>query len=241
MWDNLRNVRRCLQNVGFARTAQRALQNSFPSWLIDINSLIATQGDFEDQNLGPSAEEWPYRWADRDDLELLTQGGLSTDEVRAFLDRGAHGAMCAKNGKLIACTWYVPTPYISFGWISVILDQVLYVAAAYVAPEFRGRRIQSQTRNFAYPALADLGYIGVFSFTEHLNRSMIRARGNSIVRHIGRLSYARLLGLVIYNLDGKWGAGFWNRNQPFVLSIDDSGRENYRLTRQDTRSALDDR
>jgi GNAT superfamily N-acetyltransferase len=230
MWDNLRNVRRSLQNVGFARTVQRAFQNALPSWFMDFNSLIATQSDFRDQNMDPSAEEWPYRWADKNDLELLTQGGLPADEVHAFFDQGAYGAMCAKDGKLIACTWYFPNPYITYDWICVVLDQVLYVAAAYVAPEYRGRRIQSQTRNFAYPALSDLGYTGVFSFTEHLNRSSIRARGNSVLHHIGRMSYARILGFVVYSLDGKWGAGLWNHKRPLELSVDYTDRENIRLT-----------
>ena len=105
-----------------------------------------------------------------------------------------------------------------------------------MAPEFRGRRIHSQTRYFAYSALSGLGYTSIVALIEHLNRSALRAGQGGIRRYVGRLSYVRLLGLVVYRLDDKWGAGFWNRAHPFELSFDMFDRENFHLEHKHARS-----
>lgn len=239
MWDIFRKTWLSLRHAGSARTAQRALQRAVPAWLFDFNSLIAIKIDFEDLHLIPAIEEWPYRWANKGDLELLTQGGFSVDELRAFWDLDGRAALCTKDGKLVGYTWYLTKSPTVFGWIRVALNGEVYGAAGYVAPEFRGRRIQSQARKFAYTALADLGYTRAVSFIEHFNRSSMRAGSNSIRRYIGRLSYVRLLGLVIYRIDARWGAGLWNSKRPFDLSFDDFDRENFRLKHKHARTGLD--
>jgi hypothetical protein len=239
MWDTLRKARLSLRNSGLARTAQRALQRAVPDWLFDINSLIAIEIDFAEWRQPPTAAEWPHRWADESDLEVLTRGGLSETEVRAFFAQGARAALCAKDGKLVGYTWYPTSDWTAFGWIRIVLEGEVYAAAAYIAPEFRGRSLHNETRRFAYPALAALGYTRLVSFAEHLNRSTMRAGRTSNRRYIGRLSYVRLLGLVIFRLDGKWGAGFWNRRRPMELSFDVFDRESFRLSHKDARSGLD--
>jgi len=239
MWGNLRKVRLSLQHSGLARTAQRALQRLLPPWLFDANSLIAHEVKFSECRLPPANEEWLHRWANKDDLELLTQSGLSAKEVHALLDQGGYAAMCAKDGKLVASTWYLPNPYVTYNWVRVVPDQALYVAAAYVAPEFRGRRLHLETRKFAYAALADLGYNGIISFVEHLNKSSLRTGGVTPRRYLGRLSYLRLLGTVVYRFDGKWGVGFWNRSQPLNVRFQDLDWNNFQIKHKDAISGLD--
>jgi hypothetical protein len=239
MWNIFQKTRLSLQHAGVARTAQLALQRLVPDWLFDINSLIAIEVDFADCRVSAVADEWPHRWADEDDLELLTQAGYSAAEVRAFFAEGARAAVCEHDGKLIACAWPVLNDHTVFGWMRVIVGRKVHGRAGYVAPEFRGREIHFETRNFMYSALADLGYTGIVSFIEHLNRSALHAGGNTPRRYVGRLFYVRLLGLVVYRLDDKWGAGSWNRTRPFELSFDVFDRENFRVENRHARSSLD--
>jgi len=72
---------------------QRAVQQTVPSWLFDCNYLIVFMWDLADWRLPAVADDWPYRWAEEKDLEVLTQGGLSTEEIRAFQDQDALAAM----------------------------------------------------------------------------------------------------------------------------------------------------
>ena len=239
MWNTLRKTRLSLQNAGLLRTAQRVVQRSVPAWLFDFNSLIAMENDLTGGGFSPESGEWPHRWAEENDLELLTRGGLSADEVRSFWDQDGRAALCTKNGRLITYTWYLPGGCKVFGWLRIVGDRQMYSTATYVAPEFRGRRIHSQTRYFAYSALADLGYTSIVAFIEFLNRSALRAGQGGIRRYIGQLTYWRLLGLVIYRLNSKWSVGFWNMRRPLDLSFDDFDRENFRLIHKDARSGLD--
>ncbi len=239
MGNTLHKARLSLRNAGLVRTVQRALQRAIPLWLFDTNSLIAVEIDFTDWRAPAVAAEWPHRWADERDLALLTQGGMSEDEVRTLMAQGGRAALCAREGKLVGYVWCLTDHYIAFDWIRVVLDGDVYGAAAYVAPELRGRNLHNETRRFAYPALRDLGYTRAISFVEHLNRSSMRAGKTSDRRYIGRLTYVRLLGLVVYRLDGKWGAGFWNRARPFDLSFGVFDRETFRLKHKHARSSLD--
>jgi hypothetical protein len=222
-----------------ARTAQLVLQHAVPNWLFDFNSLIAMENDLTAGDFPAESGEWPHRWAEESDLELLTQGGLSANEVRALFAQGGRAALCGHDGKLITYTWYQPDGYTVFGWLRISLDHQVYSTATFVAPEFRGRRIHSQTRYFAYAALSDLGYTGIVALIEHLDRSALRAGQGGLRRYIGRLTYVRLLGLVIYRLDDKWGAGLWNRARPFELSFDVFDRDGFRLEDRHARSGLD--
>ncbi len=222
------------------RSAQRVLQYSVPAWLFDINSLVAVEVDFTEWHEPPPAPEWPHRWAGENDVEFLNQGGLSETEVRAMLAEGAHVALCTKDDKLVSYVWCLTGQCSVFDWIKVLLEGDIYGAAAYVAPEFRGRNLRNETRRFTYPGLINLGYSRSFSFVEHLNRSSMRTGRASYRRYIGRLSFLRILGLVIYRIDSQWGAGFWSRSRPFELSFDIFDRENFTLIHKDARSALED-
>ena len=228
------------QKAGHARTFQRALQSSVPSWLFDFNSLFALEIDFVDARFPPVSLKWSHRWTEDADRGLLTQGGLTEGEVQHLLDEDGRAAICVKDGKLVAYTWYVPVAWTCFGWIRAQYDRRVFATAAYVAPEYRGHRLHSETRYFAYPALGALGYVGLVSFIERLNHSSMRTGVHSPRRYVGRLFYVRLLGLVIYRLDGKWGAGFWNRSRPFHVRFEDFDREHFHTSHKNAISALDD-
>ena len=59
-------------------------------------------------------------------------------------------------------------------------------------------------------------------------------------RFLGRISFVRLLGLVIYCRDGrKWGAGLWNERRPFELSFDDFDETTFEVNNKDALSSLD--
>lgn len=240
MSNTIQKARLSLRHTGLMRSAQRALQRSIPAWMFDINSLVAVEIDFTDWQQPPPAAEWPHRWADESDVKLLTQGGVSEVKVRAMLAEGARVALCTKDGKLVGYVWCMTGQCTVFGWIRVLLDGDVYGAAAYVAPEFRGRNLRNESRRFTYPELTALGYSRAVSFIEHFNRSSMRSGRTSDRRYIGRLSYLRILGLVIYRIDSHWGAGFWNQSRPFELSFDIFDRENFHLVHKEARSALDD-
>lgn len=228
------------RKAGRLRTLQIAMQRYVPSWLFDANSLIANRVRFDETELPSADPEWPHRWASASDLDLLTQSGIPADTVRSFFREGAYGALCEKDGKLVAYTWYLTQPRTANDWIRVVPKDAPYVFLAYVSPEFRGRGIYLETRLFAYPALAELGYTGTFSFVDHLNRSSLRASKATPRRYVGRLSYVRILGFAVYRLGGKWGAGFYGPKRPLALDFDTAfDGANFHLRHKHATSSLD--
>ncbi len=170
---------------------------------------------------------------------MLTHGGLSIAEVRAFWDRGARASICVHDGRLVGYSWHTSDNYLAYDWIRIRLNGQIYVSTAYLAPEFRGRRIHSENRYFAFPALGELGYDRVISLIESLNRSSLHSGRDEPRHYVGRIWYLRLLGLVIYRIDNKWGAGFWHRGRPFDLSFDVFDRESFEVKNKHARSGLE--
>jgi hypothetical protein len=171
----LQKARLSLRHAGVARTAQRAVQNLLPGWVLDFNSLVAMESDLTSGRSPPESGEWPHRWAIENDMKALTAGGLSEGEVRGFFAQGGRAALCVNDGRLVTYTWYLPDEYRMSDWLRVVLDRQVFSTATFGAHEFRGRGVHSQTRNFAYPELAALGYQSSVAFASSLNRSALRA------------------------------------------------------------------
>jgi hypothetical protein len=239
MGSRLHKAWRSWQNVGRVRTLQIAVQRYVPSWLFDANSLIAHRVRFDEAELPPPGPDWPHRWASAGDLDLLTQSGIPAETVRGFFRDGAYGAFCEKDGKLVAYTWYLVQPLVVYDWIKIVPRDQPFVLLAYVSPEFRGQGIHLETRLFAYPALAELGYTGIFSFVEHLNRSSLRTGKATPRRYLGRLTYLRILGFAVYRLDGKWGCGIYGPRRPFMLDFDRFDEGNFDFHHKHATSSLD--
>jgi len=239
MPDTFRKAFVVWRHAGLLRTMQRVLQRSVPSWLFDINSQIAIEVDFADHQMPTVSEKWPHRWAGKGDLEILTQSGMPADDVRDFWAQGARAALCAQNGMLVTYTWYLPSGSTVFGWLRVVFDRRMYSTSTFVAPEFRGHGVHSQTRYFAFPELIALGYSGIVALIEQLNRSSLRTGKDEPRRYIGRLSYARFLGLTVCRVNRKWGVGYWNRSHPRELSFDMFDEDTFVFNNKDALSGLD--
>jgi len=219
------------QHFGALRTFQLAIQKSIASWLFDFNSLHAVETHYSDWNFIPTPEAWPYRWGTEDDAELLTGGGISLDQVRALFSCGGRPVLLERDGELVTYVWYLPDGVSNSGWIWIAPGPEELVSTGHqVLPKFRGQGIYQRTRNFAGSQLAAEGYRRHISTVEALNRASLRAGeggrpGTGPRRYVGRITYVRILGLVIFRLSGatgsrKWGAGFWRRKHPYRLSYD---------------------
>lgn len=197
------------------------MQRAIPNWIFDTNSLVAVDYDLEEwRDIRPD-EKWQHRWAAEQDTDQLKVGGLSDREIQIFREHHARAQLILKDGESIAYAWLIPDFWDVFGWARVRLAPgEIYAAAAYVAPAQRGQRLQGELRKFAWSELAREGNKRVVTFVEMLNRSSLRSQMKPARRYIGRLWYVRLLGLVVYRIDRKWGAGVWNRNRPLELSFD---------------------
>ena len=146
---------------------------------------------------------------------------MSDTEIQSFRRLNARAHVIVKDGETVAYSWLVPDSRYIFDWIQVVLAPgELYSSGAFVAHSYRGQRLQGELRKFGWSQVANENYGRVVTFIERLNRSSLKSQVKPARRYVGRLTYLRLLGLVIYNLDGNWGIGFWNRRNPFKLSFD---------------------
>jgi hypothetical protein len=144
---------------------------------------------------------------------------------------GGRPVLLERDGELVTYVWYLPNGAPHSEWIWIVPGPGQLVPTGHqVLPKFRGQRIYQKTQNFAYRQLQAEGYTGFPSFAEAFNRSTLRAGeagrdGAGPRRYVGRISYLRVLGLVIYKMSGnsgarKWGAGLWNRQRPYRLSFE---------------------
>lgn len=227
----IQKTRAALKHLGAARTLQLAIQRSTPPWIFDFNSLHALEVHFEDWDFVPTPDDWPYRWGTEEDAELLTGGGFSLEYVRYLFSCGGRPVLLEKDGELATYVWYLPHGGLHADWIWIVPGPGEVVTKGHqVLPKFRGQRIYQKTQNFAYSQLQAEGYTGLPSVVEALNRSTLKAGasgrdGAGPRRYIGRVSYLRILGLVIFRMSGdlgakKWGVGFWSQKHPYRLSFD---------------------
>lgn len=227
----LQKLTEALRHLGAARTVQLSIQRSIPAWVFDYNSLYALEIHFDEWNFIPTPADWPYRWGSVDDAELLTGGGFSLEYVRYLFSCGGRPVLLERDGELVTYVWYLPNGGLHADWIWIVPREGDVVTKGHqVLPKFRGQRIYQKTQNFSYSELMSQGYACIPSFAETLNTSTLRAgeagrAGAGPRRYIGKVSYLRMLGLVIYKFSGnsgarKWGAGFWNRARPYRLSFD---------------------
>lgn len=221
---------RSFRTAGFLRTAQRAFDRVIPFDILRVNHIVAVEaslaGVLKAWQGEPLSDRYRHRWSTGEDLDLLTCGGLSAEEVRDYLDAGARAVITTLDREIVGYSWYVPEVWMSEGWLRVtIAANEIWGGHAYTAPKHRGQRIQTEVRKFAYPRLIAEGYERVLGFVAVLNRSSLRAGLTSARKYVGRIFYIRLLGLVIYRIDRKWGAGFWNEAWPYDLSFDVFDRE----------------
>jgi len=215
-WQNM--LLRTLK-MGPARVAQRILQHLVPPWLFDTNRLTISELKITEWRGAKPDSKWNFRWATRDDTDLLMSRGLSRTEIDEFFAHGARGSILESDGELITNGWVIPNRWVCFDWIEFQLEPgELYGASGYVAPAHRGQRIHQQSRNFIFGNLAEEGYLRSVTLIESLNRSSLRADANKSRHYHGHLGYVRFLGVVTFRLNGIWRVGFWNRRQPFPMS-----------------------
>ena len=203
------------------RSLQRAVQRTVPAAIFDTNSFVAVDYDLDEwQDVRPD-EKWQHHWVADRNYHQLKFGGLSDREIQSYRDRNARAHTVSKNGEIVAYGWVIQDFWDVFGWVRVRLAPgEIYSGGAFVAHAHRGQRLQGELRKFAWSQLAGEGNKRVVTFIEMLNRSSLRSQVKPARRYVGRLWYVRVLGLVIYRINGKWGAGFWNHARPFELSFD---------------------
>jgi len=216
---------RSFKTAGPLRTAQRALERFVPERVLSFNQIVAVEGSIaavmEAWQNEPLNNQYHHRWSTREDLDLLTRGGHTPERVLEYFEAGARAVITTLDGEMLGYSWLVPDGWISKGWLRVTLGpNELWGGYAYTEPEHRGKRILPEARKFAYPQLITEGCERVLGFVDALNRSSLRAGSTPARKYVGRIFYIRLLSFVIYRVDKKWGAGFWNEKRPYELSFD---------------------
>jgi len=210
-----------IRKTGLLRSFQRAVQRLVPHWVFDSNSLVAVDYDLEEWLVVRPDEKWHHMWVDEQDDHLIENGGLSDADIRKYRLHNGRAHIVVQDDETAAYSWVIPNQWDIYDWIRVRLAPgEFYAAGTFVAHTFRGQNLQGEIRKFAWSQLAIEGQSRVMTFVERLNRSSLRSQVKPARRYVGRLTYVRLLGLVIYSLDGKWRAGFWNRHRPFEISFD---------------------
>ena len=230
--SNIQKFVAVLRHAGVARALQLAVQKSIPHWIFDFNSLFAVEVHFDDWTFVPTPDDFPYRWGTEEDAVLLTGGGFSLDHVRYLFSEGGKPARLERDGELVTYVWYLPRGALVSDWIWILPQPGDIPAQGHqVLHKFRGQRIYQQTQNFTYSQLQAQGYRCLVSFAEGLNQPTFRAgetgrAGAGPRRYVGRITFIRVLGFVVFKLTGasgtkKWGAGFWNPRRPYRLSFDE--------------------
>ena len=226
MGEYLKSALQSLRHNGVLRTLQRGFQRAIPSWVFNINTLItvetslrAIMADWEGEPPNPTLR---HRWATEADMDHLTPGGFTVEEIRTFFRNGGRVAITTKDGNPVGYFWLFPRTNIFNGWIQLtVAPDEIVGGHIFVAPEFRGERWFREIRRFVFPQLIDEGYERMLGFIAALNRSSLRAGSSAERRNVGRVFYIRILGLIIHRVGGKWGAGFWRERRPLPVSSDD--------------------
>jgi hypothetical protein len=212
--------------MGFLRALQRASNRVLPEHIFTVNKIVAVEDSIQEvyDRLGDRVPDACYRqrWSTDEDRDALVRGGQTAEEVAAYYDHaGARAVITCLGDEIVGYAWLMTGNWTSHGWLRVRLaaDEV-WGGYIYTAPEHRGRRILAGVRQFAYPLLIEEGYDKVLVFVDALNNSSLRAGGTPGRNYVGSIFYFRLLGLVVYRVGTKWGAGFWNRRRPYKFSYD---------------------
>lgn len=189
---------RSFKTVGALRTGQRAFQQIVPDHVFDINSVVFSQwaaeailGEIRDTPLNP---EFQHRWATEKDIDLLTCGGMTRDEVRKHFDAGGRAVLTTStSGEMVGYYWAIPGPWINYGWIryDVAADE-FWGAHNFVVPSHRGKKIAWETRRFAFKQLFSEGYRRGTGAIQTLNRSSMRIWATPANRVLGHVFYVRL-------------------------------------------------
>jgi len=222
---------RSFKSNGALRTLQRGINRVLPEHIFTVNQIIAVEDSIADviAGLGDRVPDACYRqrWSTGEDREALAWGGQSAQEVAAYYDHGGARAVITTKAdqmgsdKMVGYAWLMTKDWTSQGWMRVKLaPNEVWGGFIFTAPEHRGKRILAGVRQFSYPRLITEGYDKVLVFVSALNRSSLRAGGTPGRKYVGRIFYIRLLGLVIYRIGRKWGAGFWNQQRPYAFSYD---------------------
>lgn len=217
---NFQDAVRSLRTAGFVRTLQRFVQRVIPPALFDINVIIAIENPLDMWRDEVPSDQWQHRWGTRADMDDLMAGGLTRDQVETYMDADARPVISSKDGEFVGLTWPIPGALDNYGWMRVSpAPGDIWGGPAYTDPKFRGMRSHKESRMFAYPQLLDEGYKCIIGFVQLTNHSSLRVRASSARRYVGRIFYIRLLGVVLYRIQAKWGIGFWNKSRPYCFSF----------------------
>jgi GNAT superfamily N-acetyltransferase len=218
---------RSVKTVGAARTVQRLIQRLIPSHLFDFNALVLIQTSMEifleESKDDPQNLNLGHRWASPQDLDLLTCGGLTPDQIREYFDAGGRVAVTTNtDGQIIGYNWSLLDYANSQGWMRFTYAPTdIWGAHNYVAPAYRGQRIAGQIRRFVYLQLQSEGYKRSAGLVETLNRSALQTWASPANRLLGALFFVRIGHFIVYRIGRKWGAGFYGGDRPFRLSTAD--------------------
>jgi GNAT superfamily N-acetyltransferase len=218
------SVKRSLKYAGFLRALQRAFQRLVPNHVFDINGVVFIHADLSEvldecKDL-PINPDLRHRWSTAEDLDLLTCGGMTSDEVQQCFDAGGRAAITTTlDGEMVGYYWALPRYWDIYGWIRYQIEpQEYWGGHVFTSPAFRGQRMMQQIRLFAYGRLMSEGYVRVAGAVQSLNRSSLRVWSSPADRVAGRIFYVRMGSYVVYRMGRKWGAGFYAGSHPFEIS-----------------------
>jgi len=224
MLDTLKKANAVFQHAGFLRVMQRALQRLLPPAIFDINQIVVNEITYDEilaaDHIVPADLDLQHRWATDQDLDLLTCGGLTSEQIQKYLDAGGRAVITNVEGRMAAYYWAIPNGWINneWLWLSVGPGQ-MWGAHHYVAPEFRGQKIAMESAKFAYKQFRSEGYSRSIGAIDSLNRSSRRVWIRDGVRLLGQVFYVRFVGLVLYRIGHKWGFGYYGGQRQFELSL----------------------
>jgi len=206
------------KEVGLAYTLHLIIRRWIPTFIYDsaVQFVFSCNMPLMAADNEPDA---PIRWGTEQDIEKLDQLGYRADECRRHFARSDRVLVYEMGEEFYACNWFATQTYELVDWFHFkIAPTEIFGVSAFTRPDQRGKRLIAKFWRRASADFLAQGYTRYMGTIHAGNRSSLRANetapGTDI---ICRIWYARLLGFTLVRANGKFYAGWWTSNRPFIL------------------------
>ena len=160
------------------------------------------------------------RWHRDADLPAIAGHFVGMEYIVSRLEMGARVAVAEMNGTIAGWRFYMPSPCPQGPCFMFHAPQdAIFGFAAFIMPEFRGKRAFSAITTWAAAEFLNQGYGRLFSTTNMSNRASRKAHTHAGEKAVMEIRSARILGLRFVQIDGKTNWGYWNRRRRFDVYL----------------------
>jgi len=169
---------------------------------------------------GAEFHGFDMRWHRETDLPAIAGHFVGMDYIASRLGMGARIAVAEFNGAIAGWRFYMPSPCPQSPFFMFHAPQdAIFGFAAFVMPDFRGKRAFSAITTFAAGEFLNRGYARLFSTTNMNNSASRKAHTHAGENAVMEIRSAGILGLRFVQIDGKTNWGYWTRRRRYDVYL----------------------